>query len=217
VFRNRDGDGHRVYFYAFLGGLALLLEVLMPLPFAALISLSAAVLAAVSLERMEVLLRGFRFGNLFAAVVVVLLLLELHPGPLPVVTSVPREGPPTEYLWLGATDPEAVIVELPAGGEEGMTEVLARRQLYSMYHWRRTVDGAAPRVPALTRSIRGRFRSFPDEASMAQIRALHVDYVLVHTDEYEAAERGRVLGGVMTRKDLVLERTFGETAVYRVE
>lgn len=218
VLRRDSGDDHRVYFYSALGAFALLLGTLLPIQVGALVSLCAAVLAAISCRFLERTVGAMPAGNALVSGLIVLAAVELHPRPVSLHESVPRQGPPEVYLWLAGTEPEAIVIELPSiPDEESGTIELARRQYYSVYHWRSTVDGVTDRVPSRTRAIRERLRRFPDERSIAQIRALHVDYAVVHWNEYPAEERRRVRAELSGRSELVLEKEFGETSAYRVE
>ena len=218
ALRPRDEDDHRVYFYGFLGAAALVMQFFSPWDLGALLSLSATMLAAISYNRLEVLLRPSRSGNILVTVILAVIAVELHPYSVRTAESIPRQGPPAENFWLRDTDPESVVLEVPAGPASATTtETLARRQLYSIFHWRRKVDGALEHVPARTVSIRSRIQNFPDDASIAQIHAIHVDYVVVHLDEYAAEEQERVIEALTRRDELRLEATFGDARVYRVE
>jgi hypothetical protein len=218
VLKGREEDDHRIYFYAFLGGLAILMSALLPVPLGASISLSAAVLSALSYSRIVAALRRHRIGGAIASALLVATAVELHPMGIRFLEAVPAGGPPQEYVWLSETDPEAVVVEVPAAPEETSRSLeLARRQLYSIHNWRRTVDGVARCTPELTRTIRSRLQTFPGDAALAQLSALHIDYVLVHLDQYGTEERNRILSELPTRRELVPERDFGATRVFRVE
>jgi hypothetical protein len=218
ALRPRDEDDHRVFFYGFLGAAALVIQFFSPWDLGAVLSLSATILAAISYSRLEVLLRPSRSGNVLVTAILAVVAVELHPYAVTTAESIPRTGPPAEYLWLSETDPESVVIEVPAGpASTSSTETLARRQLYSIFHWRRKVDGALEHVPARTVGIRSRLQGFPDDASIAQIHAIHVDYVIVHLDEYAPDERERMIGALESRAELRLEASFADARVYRVE
>jgi hypothetical protein len=93
-------------------------------------------------------------------------------------------------VWLDQQPKPFSVVELPVptaaeGGEE-------RRQtaymLHSMAHWQKTVHGYSGLRPTLHYELFRQLRLFPDEASIARLVALGVDYAVVHIDLYPAGE-----------------------------
>jgi hypothetical protein len=211
-------DEHRSIFYAGLAVVAVTLTLAFRLPGAALISLSAAILAAMAYQRLEQAAAFLPRGPLLVSVLLLVSALGIYPQPVRLFEPVGRNGPPPVYPWLDSLDSGDAIAELPVppDGSPG-TAGEALRQYYSVFHWHPVVDGVAAWVPAYTRTIRSRLRSFPDDAAMAQIHALRVDHVIVHLAEYPAEARGSLLAQLAVRRELTLEKVFGEDRVYRVE
>ncbi len=217
MFRGRFDDDHRPYFYTGLALAALLLAILFHLRFGGLMSLCLAVLAALGMRRLEITLSSIPRGTWMASVLIVGVAFEMALAPVHFISPAPFPGPPPVYDWFNNTDPASVVLELPAAPTEGpMPLTFARRQYYSTYHWRRMVDGVDAWTHPLTIATRARLRSFPDNAAIAQIRALGVDYVVVHLDEYPEADRDRVRMELDGRTELTLEKEFEDTRVYRV-
>ena len=144
--------------------------------------------------------------------------IEMHPRPMELYEPTPRGRPPDVYLWLDSTDPEAIVVEIPAASPTGPATVRdAMRQYNSTYHWHNTVDGVAGWVPPLTLTFRQRMQTFPDDRALAQLHALHVDYVLVHRSEIPATELPAFDARLAGRPELVFDSRFGDVTVYRLE
>ena len=149
--------------------------------------LCLAVLAAFGVERLTGRLPSRR-RSVAATVVCALLLLEF--AAVPLSTTPYRVDPPAADVWLDAQPKPFSVVELPVptaaeGGEE-------RRQtaymLHSMAHWQKTVHGYSGLRPTLHYELFRQLRLFPDEASLARLTALGVDYAVVHVDLYPAGE-----------------------------
>lgn len=187
-----------------------------PLRFWILASMAVAVLAAIAYRRLELWAATIPRGPSIVGALLVLAAVELHPRPLELFEPTPPGGPPLVYRWLESTDPEAVVVEYPVASPTGPATVRdAMHQYNSTYHWHAMVDGVAGWVPPLTQTFRERMQAFPADHAMAQLRALHVDYVLVHYDEVPPAERGDLERRVQARRELAFEGRFGDITAYR--
>jgi hypothetical protein len=155
--------------------------------FTLLAVLCLAVLAAFGFERLTGRLSRRR-RVAAAAIVCALLLVEF--ADVPLGTSAYRVAPPAADVWLDHQPKPFSVVELPVptaaeGGEE-------RRQtaymLHSMAHWQKTVHGYSGLRPTLHYELFRQLRVFPDEASIARLTALGVNYAVVHIDLYPAGE-----------------------------
>jgi hypothetical protein len=110
--------------------------------------------------------------------------LELLAAPVSTFRPLPR-AVPSVYAWLGQAAGAFAIVELPMPADESSeSEEDARYQLYSLIHQKRIANGVAASVPPLTRELRTEMQEFPGNASVAMLRNLGVNYVLVHTERY---------------------------------
>ncbi len=149
--------------------------------------LCLAVLASYGFERVTLRWTA-RTRTVAAAVVGALLVLEF--AAIPLATSPYRVQPPQADAWLDGRPRPFTVVEVPVptaheGGEE-------RRQtmfmLHSMAHWQKTVHGYSGLRPPLHADLFRELRVFPDETSIERLRALGVDYAVVHTNLYPAGE-----------------------------
>ena len=113
----------------------------------------------------------------------------------------PTDGP--LYAWLAA-QPPAAIIELPltsemAGKPVGATGSAApwpdynllRTQYFQTGHWQPTVEGYSGFVPPHHRELGLAMAHFPDERSLALLRGLDVERVVVHADLLDAFQPGR--------------------------
>ncbi|HEX7880825.1 MAG TPA: hypothetical protein VF720_15540, partial [Candidatus Eisenbacteria bacterium] len=141
----------------------------------------------------------------------------LHPAPPNLHAAIPREGPGAVATWLDRSGESDTVAEFPMPPDDSRGDVVrARRQLASIYHWRRLVDGQARRTPPLARLVRHRLAGFPDQVSMAQLRALSIDLAVVHVDEYEPDEWLAVSDRFKEWPELELEQDLGSARVYRL-
>ena len=60
--------------------------------------------------------------------------------------------------------------------------------LHSIAHWQRTVHGHSSLNTPLHEKLYDELRTFPDEASVEHLRALKVNYIVVHIDSYRPGE-----------------------------
>ena len=143
--------------------------------------------------------------------------------------------PPTDaplYAWLAA-QPPAAIIELPltsemAGKPVGATGSTApwpdynllRYQYFQTGHWQPTVDGYSGFVPPHHRELGLAMAHFPDERSLALLRGLDVERVIVHADLLDAFQPGRAAAlrkALAQTPGVSLERDFGSGWVYRLQ
>jgi hypothetical protein len=101
------------------------------------------------------------------------------------------------YKTIRASDP-GVIVELPLPNLNHLPGWDAYYSLWSLQHWQPLVNGYSGYYPRDYVNTMSRMESFPDEASVARLRAHHVRYVVVHhtflgSDGYKAM-RARIDG-----------------------
>jgi hypothetical protein len=137
---------------------------------------------------------------------VLLLLLESLLLPFP--GGVPRLDParlPDGYRWLAGTPPGTVALALPMGD---WVNVAA-----SAFHLRRTVNGWSSFTPPLYGDLVAAMERFPDPRSLALVRGLRPDVVLVDR-EWLTPERSAALAA--PESGLRAERVFRSHVVYRV-
>jgi hypothetical protein len=158
-----------------------------PSRFTLLALLGLAVLAGFGFERLTAAL-SHRTRAVLGAIVCALLVIEF--AVIPLGTMPYRVDIPAVDRWLDAQQKPFSVAEVPVsnpheGGEE-------RRQtlfmLHSTAHWQKTVHGYSGLRPPLHSELYAQLRSFPDDASVARLKSLGVDYVVVHTDLYPAGQ-----------------------------
>lgn len=205
-----------VFYYALLAGSALLLSALTPARTITLLSLAVAVLGAVAVRHLE------RWTHSMSTVWIPLLVplaltIDLHPAAPTRHAAIPREGPAAVAYWLDKTGESDTVAEFPMPVDDASGDVArSRRQLDSIYHWRRLVDGQAMRTPPLTRLLRHRLANFPDRVSLAQLRSLRIDLAVIHAREYEPDAWHDVEARLREHPELELEKDLGDARVYRL-
>jgi hypothetical protein len=149
--------------------------------------LCLAVLAAFGFERLAGRFTGRR-RTVVTAVLCAVLLVEF--ADVPLGTSAYRVDAPAADVWLDRQPKPFSVVELPVptAGEGGEERRQTTYMLHSMAHWQKTVHGYSGVRPTLHYELFRQLRLFPDEASLARLTALGVDYALVHLDLYPAGE-----------------------------
>ena len=135
-----------------------------------------------------------------------LCLLEYGGGqPLFAVQIVPDlASPPAVYKWLAA-QPPAAIVELPLTSEMALPPTgldgnageawpdynVMRYQYFGLDHWQASVDGYSGFTPPHHRELGLTLADFPSAHAVAVLRALGVQYVVVHGGLLDAFQPGR--------------------------
>lgn len=139
-----------------------------------------------------------------------LLALELASVPLPLVEA-PRPAEfPDVHRWLAAQQEELSYVIYPFRGnlEEH------RRLYFSTLHWHRSVNGFSGYIPPLYEELRERGGRQPSWRTLAELRTLGVDLVLVDTELYGRRERRQVLRRMRRRTGGPSLRWAGKVAVF---
>jgi len=89
-------------------------------------------------------------------------------------------------------------------------------------HFQKMLNGYSGHAPASFYQMREMMASFPDDRSMAFLRTLQVDYVVVRAGLYEEEARAALQRRMSTVEDLSLEAMWpdgpmGPEAVYRIK
>ena len=189
-----------------------------PARFDTLVNLSLGVLSAygVAFVLARIDHRGWR--HLAGAALVVVLVAEYASAPM--IAPVPG---PTRIDSMLSKRPRSIIVELPLLSRRGFWGSLDSIYMYQgIGHFQRMLNGYSGHAPASFYEMRGAMASFPDDRSMAFLRNLHVDYVVVRAGLYEADQRASLLEQMDHVEDLSLEAMWldgpmGAEAVYRIK
>jgi len=156
--------------------------------FTVVVMLGLAVLSAMAaarfLNRMPARRRMVAVGILATVV-----LLEYFSVPIP-LSSVPlgREVPAI-YAVVAALPAEATLVELPMPTRDNEEWRESWPVYYSIYHWKRLVNGYSGYSPPAYRVVREAMQEFPSKSAFDLLESLEVGYVLVRTRDFDAAKR----------------------------
>jgi len=149
--------------------------------------LGVAVLAGVGFERVTARVASAR--PLLTAIAAALLVAEWAAMPFAIAPA--RAGVPAIDRWIGSQPPSWVIAEVPLADPQDLGRSERRHTIYMLHstsHWRKTVEGYSGLRPPLHERLYAELAEFPDAASLRDLAALGVTHVVVHVDEYEAAE-----------------------------
>jgi hypothetical protein len=188
-----------------------------PARFDTLVILSLGVLSAYGVAFLLAGIEPRRWRRLAGAALVAVLIVEYASSP--VLTPVPG---PSRIDSMLAKRPPSVIVELPLLSRRGFWDSLDSIYMYQgIGHFQRMLNGYSGHAPASFYQMRDMMASFPDERSMAFLRNLQVDYVVVRAGLYEAESRAALLERMDKAEDLSLEAMWqdgpmGAEAVYRI-
>jgi hypothetical protein len=112
-----------------------------------------------------------------------LLVVECAAVPLPVSPYAVTYGGVDR--WLDSQPKPFAIAEVPVGLS---LRYQSNYMLHSMAHWQKTVHGYSGLTSGLHEHLYDLLRSFPDDESVAALRSIRVQYVVVHTNGYEPEE-----------------------------
>ncbi len=155
-----------------------------PSRFMILTTLALAMLAGAGFARLMAGATG-RTTLLAGTAVSALLLGEFSAYPF---TGVPFHLPaPTIATWLATQPTPFVVAEVPvprasSGGAFERFQTAA--MLHSTAHWQKTIHGYSGIQPPLSGRVFDELNTFPDDRSVATLRALGVTVVVVHRPRY---------------------------------
>jgi hypothetical protein len=174
-----------------------------PARFGVLALLCVAVLAVLGLVRMTRPL-GSRRRAVVVAVVAAACLIEYWSAPLPVR---PPLAATEATRWLALQPPDTVVVEVPMPEASRLWLHESAYQYRSIYHWRRLVNGYSGFAPLGYFHTLDAMRTFPDDESLARLRELSVDWIVLHA-EHLGHERYEALVAQVLASDAL--SPFGE-------
>jgi hypothetical protein len=156
-------------------------------------------------------------GRWPAAAAVLLALLALEPLVAPIHFT--RFGGVSPVYESIASDPRAVVVELPMPGGSGWFGN-AHYMINATRHWRPMLNGYSGFAPESFHEHTQAVATFPAPAAVAALQTFGVTHVFLHVDGYTAEQRAIVdaspqLSRVASNEDVVLYRVGGATAGFR--
>ena len=184
-----------------------------PSRFILLLMLALSVLAATGFDRIAIQLP--RTLKSIAAVVVSLMLLAEYAS-FPFSSMPYRVDIPPIDRWLDSQPKPFVVAEVPVPSR-GNLGALERQQTTSMLHatahWQKTIHGYSGIRQPFHDELYRHLTAFPDETSIADLRAVGVTHIVVHTDAYEG-QWPQVEERIARTPALKLEHVEGAGRVY---
>lgn len=192
--------GLRTSMYAWLFERVGLLQGLRsPSRFGILAMCGIAMLAALGLSRLEASGRG-RGVRQLTLMALLLLALEsaVRPSPLTAASVVSDSA---VYKTIRSSAP-GVVLELPMPRADGLPGPEYYYQIWSTHHWNRLVNGYSGYYPIDYLRTLASVRTFPDDASMARLRAHNVRYIIVHRELFEANRYNELMVKIAERREI---------------
>jgi hypothetical protein len=121
--------------------------------------------------------------------------------------------------WLRTLPADTVILELPVPAPHRLWRFETSHQVRSIHHWRRLVNGYSGFLPDTYANTLVDMQTFPDERSIARLRRLSVDFVIVRRinfpdDDAYARATTPLLGDRAFAAPQVLGRGLEEAAAF---
>lgn len=113
---------------------------------------------------------------------------------MPIEGRVPENEVPVVDRWLNTLPKPFTIAEapLPDPENEGLASALnAAYMVHSTAHWQKTVNGWSGLLPPEHEALFAALWKFPDQTSLDQLDAFGVNYVVVHANFADAAQRAK--------------------------
>jgi hypothetical protein len=179
-----------------------------------LVGFTLAVFAAWAVRRIAARLPARVPAALLPAALSALILMEYRPS---IELEPIWKKPPAIYDRL---EPSAVIVELPLPGKETLAWFDTRYMYFSTFHWRRLVNGNSGFFPPSYIRFLKTMQPFPDAESIANLKTLKVDYVILHGAFMEPDAYAAMRGKLDASSDVSVVQRFTweerEGTVYRL-
>ncbi|MFH1151226.1 MAG: hypothetical protein V1748_12205 [Actinomycetota bacterium] len=198
--------------------------------FVSLIGLSLAVLSGFAVRDILLAVGKKRtwLAGLLGLLIVTLLVCDLMSASIPMFPVKTKDEFAPVYGWLKERSGEAPTVELPLADyhpdtfkwglqyEETWVGREPLRTYYSILHWKKLFNGYSSFIP--TSYYEGVYatRDFPSEEAIAFFRKEGIEYVVIHTAEYDPLKRLLVLDWMSKRTDVPQVAAFGPDHVYRL-
>jgi len=120
---------------------------------------------------------------LIAFFIGVLLIVEYISIPLPLARAKKKEEIPPIYASIQKLPAGTAMLKFPMPGENQYI-FDSETMYYSIYHWKRLVNGYSAHFPPGYKMIREAMEFFPSPETFVMLGDLGVDYVLVHAGGY---------------------------------
>jgi hypothetical protein len=151
-----------------------------PARFGIIVQLALGILAAYGLARLTGRIKG-RHGTWIGCALIAIVCLEYMTKPLFLV-AYPTQ-PTTLYQWL-ARQPRLVTLELPTPTPLTLPGHDTDYMYFSIWHWQPLINGYSGHYSSRYVDLTETLKDFPDARSIAELKRLGVQMVLVHTELY---------------------------------
>ncbi|MGH9175622.1 MAG: hypothetical protein ACRD1H_14750 [Vicinamibacterales bacterium] len=168
-----------------------------PARFSSLFLLSLSVLAALGVAAIAARLSRTP-RRVVVSLLAVLCLAEYFSAPIS--TRTPILTRPAVYQWLRSHS-NSVILEMPIPTPSTIWNVEATHQYMSIFHWARLVNGYSGYAPRSYFATLDRLKDLPSPQSVAWLRELGVEYVIVHERFYEPPDFVALVAVMMQSPD----------------
>lgn len=190
-----------------------------PARLAVLVVLAMSVLAGLGYRELQRALAGRSAFVRGTATTILFLAAGLFAWTPPVsLLELPREdGLPPVYRWLAAEPDSVRVLEFPVPARDSEeSETHSLRQLMTLFHGKRRLDGSSGFVSPRYRAFRTAVQSFPDGRALDEIRAMGGTLVIVHFGDYGPADAADLARRISAEPRLVLRAASGSDAVFEL-
>ncbi len=182
-----------------------------PSRFGFIVMLSLSVLAAYGLNRfIESKPKIKKVAISFIFVLLIIsesLYIPVFGGTMPVGREIPDV-----YQWLANESGDFAIVELPS---ELYSD--SKYMYYSIYHWKKLVNGYSGFVPDTYSETMSTLMSFPSNESVGLLKMIGVKYVVIHTKNMDISQWNHTNAAIKDNpNEIRLRKNFGEDYVYEI-
>ena len=131
------------------------------------------------------------------------MMLEYQNGPA-YMETLPVD-PPDVYRWLAREPRGTVTIEYPLPRPDALPLLDPYYMYFSTMHWQPLVNGYSGHYPPSYIEMLESQRTFPDDASIAALRARGVKAIIVHANGYEKrSQYDDATNGLESRSDVRL-------------
>jgi len=177
-----------------------------PARFASLGLVALAALAAMGATRLRGALTSRVARDSVVAIAIALCLVEYWSRPLPLRDA--TLAPTAADRWLATLPADAVLLELPVPTIHALWGYETWHQVRSIHHWRLLLNGYSGFLPTDYGNTLIALVTFPDTESVARLRRLSVDYVVVRRCNFTSDD-----AYARTTAPLLISREFGAPLV----
>jgi hypothetical protein len=156
-------------------------QIRVPARFAQLVVAALAILGGWALARIRQAVKSPHRKLILTVCIFLGLFLEQ----VPMFRFNPVKTPSLDvYEWIRRQPDSIVIAEVPDYHDTALWSYSAEYMLYAVFHGKKLVNGYSRNVPDGYAERAGWLKAFPDPEALANLKALGVDYVVMHPQKY---------------------------------